>query len=241
MKTRGFTLIEIIIGIAVIAILAGVVTVAYTPFQVRSARAATQVELQNARDKLELFNGLERDYPPNLAGVNYTAPNTVVMTLYTNAPQLRQFVDLTPDQNAQLFLNSCNANMPIEDGSTTYNTSCAFAGINIHIKGKKSSNIVYKGPQIQKSEVTLDCGAVCDAAIAKIISDFESQGGYWPITVPSKQVVLPEPTLVSYDKATAYCLEARYVQYTDVVYHMLSGSTRVNEGICPANPELHYP
>ncbi|HTK39597.1 MAG TPA: prepilin-type N-terminal cleavage/methylation domain-containing protein [Patescibacteria group bacterium] len=238
---RGFTLIEIVIVIAVIAILAAIVTVVYTPFQIKSAIAATETELDQARSKLELFNGLERDYPPNLAGVNYTAPNTVVMTLYTNAPQVRVFQNLTPDQNAQLFLNSCNAHMPIVDGSTTYNTSCAFAGLNIHVKGQKTSNVIFHGPTVAKSDVTLGCGPVCTDTMNNIISDFEAQGGTWPITVPSKQVVMPEPSLQSYGKATKYCLEARYVQYSDVVYHIVSGSTKYTEGVCPPDAELHYP
>ena len=242
MKQRGFTLVELLIVIVIIAILAGVALVSYTPFQLRSARAATQAEIKQARSKLELFNGLERDYPPNLAGIDYSAPNTVVMTLYTNAPDMRVFTDLTSDQNAQLFLNSCNANMPITSGGTTYNTSCAFAGNNIHVKGQVAANIVYLGPIVEEAEVVLDCGSACDIAHAKIISEFKAQGGYFPITVPKKQVTLPDTwELVSYGKATKYCLESRYALYNDVVYHTVSGSSDITEGPCADDPELHYP
>lgn len=241
MKLRGFTIVEILIVIVTIAILASIVMVSYTPFQIRSARAATQAEIEQARSKLELYNGLERDYPPNFAGIDYSAPTSVVMTLYTNAPQIRVFDTLTANQNAQLFLNSCNANMPVTSGNSTFNTSCAFAGNNIHIKGQVSANVVYLGPTIEEADVTLDCGSVCDTAIAKIISEFKAQGGYFPITVPKKQVSLPDTwTLTSYDKATKYCLEGRYTLYNDVVYHVISGSTIIVEGVCEDDPELHY-
>lgn len=241
MKLRGFTLVEILITVVVLAILASIAIVSYTPFQVRSARAATQAEIEQARSKLELYNGLERDYPPNFAGIDYSAPTSVVMTLYNNAPQIRVFNSLTADQNAQLFLNACNANMPITSGSTTYSTSCAFAGINIHVKGQVSSNIVYHGPTVDESEVVLDCGSVCDAAIAKIISEFKAQGGHFPITVPKKQVSLPNTwTNEAYGKATKYCLEGRYTLFNDVVYHVVSGSTNIVEGMCEDDPDLHY-
>lgn len=241
MKNRGFTIVELITIITILAILAAVVTAIYTPFQLRSAASAAQVELQNARSNLEFFNGIERDYPPNLAGIDYAAPNTVAMVLYTNAPQVRQYVGMNPEQNAQLFLNSCNANMPVVDGGNIYSTSCSFAGNNIHVKGKKSANVVFQGPSVDILEVTLDCGSVCNAAVATMISDFESQGGTWPLDVPKNQVAMPESTLVSYGKATKYCIEARHAQYTDVVYYMQSGDTSVQEGACPSDPELHYP
>ena len=241
MKLRGFTIVEILIVIVTIAILASIVMVSYTPFQIRSARAATQAEIEQARSKLELYNGLERDYPPNFAGIDYSAPTQVVMTIYTNAPTLRIFDSLTSDQNAQLFLNSCNANMPITSGDTTYNTSCAFAGNNVHVKGQVSSNIVFKGPTIQESDLYLECGSVCDTALAKIISEFKAQGGYFPITVPKKQISLPDTwTEEAYDKATKYCLEGRYTLFNDVVYHVVSGSTTIVEGMCEDDPDLHY-
>lgn len=241
MRIRGFTLVEVLMVVTVLGILSSVVVVGYTPFQKRSASSVTKAEIERARGKLELHNGLERDYPPNLAGIDYTAPETVAMTLYTNAPQLRIYENLTVDQNAQLFLNSCNASMPVYDGAQLYATSCAFAGNNIHVKGIKSSNIVYKGKVVEESEVFLDCGSSCDTAIATIKNDFIAQGGTWPITVPKGQVTMPEPTLQSYGKATRFCLAARYVRYTDVAHHMINGSSDIFDGDCPSDPELHYP
>jgi prepilin-type N-terminal cleavage/methylation domain-containing protein len=239
---KGFTLVELLVVIVVIAILAGLVIVGYTPTQIRTAKAVAQKEIEQARSKLELHNGIERDYPPNFANIEYSAPEKVAMTLYTNVPTLRVYNSLTPDQNAQLFLNSCNAFMPITDGVTDFRTSCAFAGINIHLKGVKGSNIVWKGKEIYEPEVTLDCGNACDQAILDIKNSFELQGGTWPIIVPKNQVSMPaEAEVVPTGKATKYCLEARYVDYTDVVFHILSGESAVNEGSCPEDPELGYP
>lgn len=242
MKLRGFTLVELLIIISVVAVISSIAIVGYTPFQKRSASAATQAALDQARSRLELYNGLERDYPPNLAGVDYTPPDDVVITLYTNAPQIRIHQNLTQDQNAQLLLNACNASMPIYSGGELQNTSCAFAGNNFHVKGQRTSNVVLLGPVIQESKFVLDCGAECNEAQALIKQQFIEQGGTWPVSIPKKQTTLPPPTLLeSYGKATKYCLEGRFVRYNDVVFHMQSGSTQINEGICPSDPELHYP
>lgn len=241
LSKAGFTLVELLVVIVVLAILASLVAVGYTPAQLRSAKAVAQTELEQARSKLELHNGIERDYPPNLADIDYSAPEKVAMTLYTNVPTLRVYNTLTPDQNAQLFLNSCNAFMPITDGTTDFRTSCAFAGNNLHLKGTKSSNVVWKGPEVTEVEVELDCGSACDQAILDIKNSFVAQGGTWPIIVPKKQVSMPEADIVPTGKATKYCLEARYVDYTDVVFHVLSGESEFVEGYCPDDPELGYP
>lgn len=246
MNTRGFSIVEILITVAVVSTLAAVVVFGYTPFQKNSAAVATNAALEQARSKLEAHNGLERDYPPNLAGVNYSAPEKVAITLYTNAPTIRVHSGLSADQNAQLLLNTCNAFMPIQEGSALYNTACAFAGNNFHIKGKVSSNTILKGPQIDRSEFNIDCDkggdVLCAEATQQIIQQFEAQGGVWPIFVPKNQTTLPEPAnVIPTDKATKYCLEGRYVDYSDIVFHMLSGDTKIYEGICPSDPELSYP
>lgn len=240
----GFTLVELLIVVVVMAILAAIVVVGYTPAQLRTAKAVTQTELEKARSKLEFFNGTERDYPPNLANIDYSAPEKVAMTLYTNVPTMRQYKSLTPDQNAQLFLNTCNAFMPIEDATKTYFTSCSFSGKNIHAKGQVSSNIVFHGPEVTEAEVDMTnskCGAICDTVELDIKNNFIAQGGSWPISVPNKQVSMPEFDVIPTGKATKYCLEARFVDYNDVVTHILSGESEFHDGYCPDDPELGYP
>jgi prepilin-type N-terminal cleavage/methylation domain-containing protein len=239
----GFTIVEIIIVITVLGILTALSAVSFNGWQRDAADSATKSDLIQATSSLESYQNFKDDYPPNLAGTNFAASNTVVLTLYTNAPQTRTYENLTPAQNTQLFLNSCNANMPItsSDGSTTYNTSCVLSGKNLHVKGQVSSNIVIDGPTVQQSDIVLNCGSRCDAALSAMIDEFLAQNGSFPLTIPNQQVALPDPVLTSYGSATDYCLEARASAFNDIVYHTLTGGNSVVVGSCPNDPELHYP
>ena len=241
MQKRGFTIVELITIIAVIAVLSSTAIVVYNGAQERTASATTQKAVRDARSTLELYNGINRDYPPNLAGVDYAAPQDMSIVLYTNAPQLRVHSNLTNDQNAQLLLNACNANMPVSIGGSTYNTTCAFAGVNFHIKGKQSSNVVLGGPEILENEFVLTCGPTCDTVAQTIKDQFVAQGGTFPVYVSGNQVIMPEPELTSYGKATRYCIEGRYAAYDDIIYHMQTDDVTVQEDACPSDPELHYP
>lgn len=241
MLKRGYTLVEIMVTLGVLALIVAIVAVNYSASRKDAARVITQSSIRHGSEVLETHFTRKSDYPPNLAGTEFVPSDKVVTVLYTNAPQVRQHVNLTSDQNAQLFLNSCNANMPVVDGSTTYNTSCSFAGQNVHIKGKKSSNIVLHGPILQEADIELTCGSACDAALALMKAEFIAQGGTWPLSIPTKQVTLPEPVLVTGGNASRYCLEGRYDEYTDVISHISSGDSVPSEGPCPSDPELHYP
>lgn len=237
----GFTVVEIIIIIATIAILAAMTITGYAGWQRRVAVASVQSDLQNATSALDSYQSFSNDYPPNLGGVNYASSPNVALKLYTNAEQVRTYVNLSEAENAQLFINSCNALMSITSGSTTYNTSCSFAGQNIHIKGQESSNIVWQGPEVTQSDMVLSCGAPCDAAMAELLSTFAVQGGTFPIEVQNENVTLPPYTVYSGGPATRFCLEGVSVAFGDVVYHTTDEGGRLIEGPCPEDPELHYP
>jgi len=239
----AFTIVELMLIIATVAILAGIGILGYNGWQKRSIDSAVRSDLAQAASGLKSHQNFNGDYPPNLAGINFAASDKVGLILRTNAPQIRTYDNMTPSQNAQLFLNTCNANMPImsADGLTTYNTACTFAGNNIHISGQVSSNVVLQGPTIDINEVALTCGSTCDAAVSAMKSQFMAQNGTFPLDVPKNQVALPPPTLTTYSTATKYCLEGRGVTYADIVYHITSANTAVTPGACPSDPELHYP
>jgi len=240
-SSGGFTVVELIIVVTTIAILAAITILGYAGWQRRVAEASVQSDLQNATTALESYQNFKNDYPPNLGGVGFASSTNVALKLYTNANQVRTYVNLTPAENAQLFLNSCNALMPIESGSTTYNTSCSFAGINIHIKGQASTNVVWQGPTLDQSDMVLECGAPCDAAINSLLAEFTLQGGTFPIDVPNENVPLPAYTVYSGGPATRYCLEGVSVGYGDVIYHTTDENSDLTVGPCPEDPELHYP
>lgn len=238
----GFTVVEIIVVIAVIGILATIVIAGYGMWQRRVADANVQSDLQHGTSALRMYQNFANDYPPNLGGAGFASSADVALKLYTNAPQVRVYSGLTTDQNAQLFLNTCNALMPITSGGTTYNTSCSFAGNNIHAAGTNASNVVWHGPTLQQSDITLICGPVCNSTVSTMISQFLAQGGTFPITVPSKNVPLPPYSSVqSTGAATRFCLEGSSVQNTDIIYHTSSENNKVTSGPCPSDPALHYP
>ncbi len=243
MKRRAaFSIVEVISIIVVIAILAMIVYFGYGSWQHNLANKTVQHDGFEASSSLETYRNSQNFYPSNLAGTGFAASNGVALKFMTNAQQTPFYQNLTPDQNAQLLLNSCNANMPITDGTTTYNTLCAFAGNNFHVKGQVSSNVVLQGPVIEQSDFTLTCGSVCNVAQAAIINIFQQQGGSWPVTIPKSQVALPNPIYIPIENtATDYCLEATSVAYGDIVFHTTPLQKQPVVGVCPDNPALHYP
>lgn len=237
----GFTLIEIMTIISVIGILAAIAIVAWNGWRHRVDDSSVRNDLTHATTGLASYQNFKNDYPPNLGGIDFAASPNVALKLSTNATQVRVYSGLTPSENAQLFLNTCNAAMPIKSGSTTYNTSCTFAGQNIHVKGTASSNVVWQGPTINQSDVVLTCGSACSAVTSTIISEFLAQGGTFPISVPKNAVPLPPYNIVSEGPATRFCLEAVSSNFDDIVYHTSSENKQVTTGSCPSDAELHYP
>lgn len=238
---RAFTLVELIIIVFVIALLATLALVTYGGVQKRSADAVTQRTVADALKSLQLYHVEKRSYPSNLADTDYLPPLTIATKLFTNAPQMPTYQNLTSEQNAQLFLNSCNGYMPIISGGQTYNTACVYNGNNIHIKGQASSNIVISGPTITQASFILPCGSDCSVSQANIINTFIAQGGSFPIVVPKSGSTLPSPVMVNTGVASRFCVEGRAGQYNDVVYHSNSETQLIEAGSCGADPTLHYP
>lgn len=76
-KLAGFTIVELLIVIAVIAILAAISIVAYTGIQQRAHNTAVQSDLSNNAKKLKEYQIINGSYPTNYiefraAGLKYT-------------------------------------------------------------------------------------------------------------------------------------------------------------------------
>ena len=247
--TKGFTIVEILIVIVVIAILAAISIVSYNGLQRRSADDLVRATVSDAVKSLQTYGALnDETYPSNLADTKYAPPLTVPITLFTNAPQVPQYLSLTSSQNAQLFLNSCNGRMPFTDGKKSFN-SCSYAGQNLHVKGTGGANIVIHGPTITNpsspsggTPFDMGCGgsSVCLQAQQSIIDIFLSQGGTFPVTVPKKGSVLPSPEMVAVGPASKFCVFGRSAQFPDIVYHASEEHPELKPGACDTN-SLHYP
>ncbi len=239
---RGFSIVEVIVIVATLSILATLGMIGYGSWQGSTAGKAVRSDVQQAVTGLENYKNFNGNYPPNLAGTGFAASSSVAVTISTNAPSIGVYENLAPDQNAQLFLNVCNANM----FTTPNNTSCTFegngGGAKIHVKGTEATNAIWDSP-IAQSDLVLDCGsqqALCDAAVQDIMTQFIGQGGTFPITVPDGNVPLPTPTLVPNGPADRFCVEGRSATYSQLVYHSLSEEKTIVAGACPEDPTLHY-
>ena len=242
MRRHGFTIIELLVAITVIAILTSITMVSYGQWRHRTADNVLQSDMTQATAALTNFRNFQNNYPPNMAGTNFAASPNIALTLYTDAPSVGVYNNLAPDQNAQLLLNVCNANL-----NGLYNTVCTFAGngrgAKIHVKGTNSTNVQWPSP-ISKSTITSTMGsngADYQAAANSIISQFLAQGGTFDVIVGgSSGVALPAPTQTPNGPATMFCLEGRSAVYNDLIYHTLNDNSGLQSGACPNNPNLHY-
>jgi type IV pilus assembly protein PilE len=77
---RGFTLIELMITVAIVAILASVAYPSYTKYVVRTKRSAAQAVMQTAASKQEQYMLNARSYADTIAALNVNVPTDVSNT-----------------------------------------------------------------------------------------------------------------------------------------------------------------
>ena len=83
-QRKGFTLIEILIVVAIIGILASVVLVGLGPTQKRARDTRRISDLRNIQTGLELYYNANGKYPA--AGTGNTVPRTALLTVTSNIP-----------------------------------------------------------------------------------------------------------------------------------------------------------
>lgn len=76
-RTWGFTLIELMITVAVIAILAAIAVPSYYQYTLRSNRSAAESFMQEVAGAQERYMVDSRQFAGNLSTLGYSVPNTV--------------------------------------------------------------------------------------------------------------------------------------------------------------------
>lgn len=73
----GFTLIELMITVAIVAILASIAYPSYTQYVLRGHRAAAQTEMMDIANRQQQFFLANRQYATTLGTLNYVLPPDV--------------------------------------------------------------------------------------------------------------------------------------------------------------------
>ena len=123
-RTRGFTLIEVMITVAIVAILAAVALPSYREHVRKSRRAETQAYLMAVASRQQQFLLDTRSYAPNLATVGLFAPanvaaayDVVVVAVAGPPPTFR--LTATPKAASDQVLERCGTLAIDQTGAKT--------------------------------------------------------------------------------------------------------------------------
>jgi type IV pilus assembly protein PilE len=125
-QSRGFTLIELMITVAVVAILAAVAYPSYTSYIRKGKRATAQTALMDIASKEQSYLLDRRVYTPTLRDLNFTTPSEIsgayTITVACNPADCTGFTATASRINAQAVPGELDMTITHTGAKTPANT-----------------------------------------------------------------------------------------------------------------------
>lgn len=118
-RQRGFTLIELMITVAIVAILVSIAYPSYTQYVIRGHRAAAQTEMMDIANRQQQFFLANRQYATSLGALSYTIPPEVLARYSLNPANMGVNNAATPPSFTITFVPS---GTQASDGNLTLNS-----------------------------------------------------------------------------------------------------------------------
>lgn len=131
---RGFTLIELMVAVAILAVLAAVAIPQYTRYAWRARTTEAYTMLNMAKNQQFAWFALNDCFanttlhpagPPGPAPMTYTAVATVIGNACSGAPVSMMDLGIVPTQRNIFFMYECAARVPQALGGGAHNFTCS--------------------------------------------------------------------------------------------------------------------
>lgn len=250
--TPGFTIVELLIVIAVIGVLAALTIVAFNGVQRRASVTSIQSDLSHAAKSMQITQAQTGSYPAIIPSDVQPSPGTTLRLVTIGTPT---YNGMSAVQRGVLFHDLCQQLVTegYGNGSSlsgqvgTYITGChvyGWQGIQINGWQSRTFNVPIGSTTVRdyyNSQTAYDAWWPDQKTVAvnfadELTSRYTAMGGTFPVTSfwdtwssGVQKEALPTPT-PPHDP-TRFCLEGTHSKYSDLIWHVTSDSGMA-QGAC---------